>query len=133
MVTPRQLVPSVGKTGVGSMDLTASSATIGDSPDLQQPIYFGSLGFHPHSPVVQSAFEELQAGVEASFGKLRFYVNKWGTLRLTDAPPSASEEPAASSTSSAEVATSSADILLARADLAEETHDEPASPSAAAS
>ena len=86
VVTPRQLASSVGKTGVGSTDSAASSATIGDSPDLQQPIYFGSLGFHPHSPVVQSTFEDLQAGVETSFGKLRFYVNKWGTLRLTDTP-----------------------------------------------
>ena len=73
--------------------------------------------------------------VETSFGKLRFYVNKWGTLRPTDAPPTASEEPAASSTSSAEVATSSmasVDIPPAHVDFAEEVLDEHASPLAAA-
>ena len=84
------------------------SAIIGNSSDLQSPIFFGSLGFNPHSPITRPTFEDLQAGVEVSFGELRFFVNKWGTLRLTDALHPAATTPATSSTAAEESALSMA-------------------------
>ena len=91
----------------------AASSTTGDSPTLQSPIYFGSLGFNPHWLIALPAFADLHAGVEVSFGELRFYVNKWGTLRLTDAPRFAATAPTTSSTAEAEPASSAATSALA--------------------
>ena len=126
MVTPRQLAPSVGKTGVGSTGPAASSIT-GNSPTLQSPIYFGSLGFNPHSPIALPAFADLHAGVEVSFGELRFYVNKWGTLRLTDEPRFATTAPTTSSTAEAEPALPASTSTLATSfdsDVSSDTLDE---------
>ena len=113
MVTPRQLASSVRKTGVGSTDSVASLSTIGDSSTLHSPIFFGSLGFSPHSPVTLPAFADLHAGVDVSFGELRFYVNKWGTLRLTDTPRFAGTTLATSSSAAVASASSSVESAVA--------------------
>ena len=93
---PRQLAPTVGKMQVGSMvsavpapalaDLVTSTPPLGDSATsatklddwatLMESTLFGSLGFIPHLPILQSAFADLHAGADLTFGGFRIYVNK---------------------------------------------------------
>src|SRR4051812_23744063 len=90
---PRQLAPTVGKTQVGiTISAVPSSATNKSSttPALDvsttraESDLFESLGFVTHLPIPRSAFANLHTGIDLTFGGCQIYVNRWGTLRLTD-------------------------------------------------
>ena len=94
VIEPRQLAPTVGTKQVGSMVSTVPSSTLDNSATpatkldesaaRMESILFGSLGFVPHLPILQSIFADLDAGADLTFGGFRIYVNRWGTLRLAD-------------------------------------------------
>ena len=71
---------------------------------------FGSLGFIAHLPILQSIFSDLHTGADLTFGGYRIYVNRWGTLRLTDRARSL-----AASTTTSETANVGAKSLQSKA------------------
>ena len=84
VVHPRQLAPSVGKKQVGSTVSAVPSPAIDNPATQMESALFGSLGFVAHLPILQSIFADLHADADLTFGGFRIYVNRWGTLRLTD-------------------------------------------------
>ena len=85
---PHQLAPTVGKTQVGVMISTIPSSATSSALDISmaraESEMFGSLGFIEHLPILWSIFADLRTGVDFTFGGYQIYVNRWGTLRLTD-------------------------------------------------
>src|SRR4051812_15816610 len=90
---PRQFASIVGKTQVGITISAAPSTIVGNSTtsyalDVStirvESDLFGSLDFVVHLPILQSAFADLRARVDLTFGGYQIYVNRWGILCLTD-------------------------------------------------
>ena len=94
VINPRLLAPTVGIKQVGSTVSTVpspaidnpatSTTTLDDSATQMESALFGSLGFVTHVSTLQSIFADLHVGADLTFGGFRIYVNRWGTLRLTD-------------------------------------------------
>ena len=56
-----------------------------NSPQPEDPIYFGSLCFIPHAPAALPIFEALLEGVDLTFGIIRLRADRSSILRLPDA------------------------------------------------
>ena len=72
------------------MASTAPLAIYGGSTK-EESICFGSMTLRPHSPTMRPAFESLSDGWEITFGSLRYYFNRWGSVLLSDPISTASE------------------------------------------
>ncbi|CAA3032915.1 Hypothetical predicted protein [Olea europaea subsp. europaea] len=97
----RQLAPSVGNSGVGSMDSLASIQQHFDMLVLDDEISFGSLLFTPHQPSFRPAFASLQEGVDLTFGGFNIHIDAEGSVAIPDSIISSAPEGQASSTPAA--------------------------------
>ena len=93
---PRQLAPSVGTLDVGTQASAAPSPTTQAPAGPEDPIYFGSLCFTPHTQKARAIFGSLRKNVPLTFGIVRLLADRHGILRLPDAVRPATTNPSPS-------------------------------------
>jgi hypothetical protein len=84
-VNPRQLAPTVGTLGVGTMNLMAFSLLANNSPEVDEiQIPFGTIDFQPHQSSFTQVFESMDQDMDLTIGSLNFRVGSLGSIRLSD-------------------------------------------------